>query len=286
MRRTDANPANNPNVTATLDSVADTFVQNALRLFEADLGLDGTDASVHRLSAALTIDRRDRWAGAGSGEQNLLFNAVVHGAAYVGRCIVRNHGGSWAVRSPLWESLVHLRSAAGEAELAPFAWWLRALSDDEIGTPGKATLADRYRSLVEVPCFDASSMPVVFGHVRDLPRLSKVRYDVFYKYIKAHLTELRDVGRDFPSPERFDQYAFRFLEFFVVGGGRMLVILGGNADGAHIFWLDGSGYQKSFFVPCRSFPDPLLKVDGDRLRLLVQTEDGTTVSHEMLWWGP
>ena len=40
-------------------------------------------------------------------------------------CIVARHGGAWRVRRPLWESLVHLRSRAGEADLAPVEAFLR-----------------------------------------------------------------------------------------------------------------------------------------------------------------
>ena len=42
---------------------------------------------------------------------SLLTHVVVHGAIYVGSCVIRGHGASWQVRRPLWESLVRLESA-------------------------------------------------------------------------------------------------------------------------------------------------------------------------------
>src|SRR5687768_8504978 len=113
-RATDANPANNPHILRSLDEIADTFVRLAAGVFDgADLRLDGSDASVHRLSAALCRPLRDRWASErGPDGAPLLAHVVVHGAVYVGRCAVKNHDGTWQVRRPLWESLVRLKSAA------------------------------------------------------------------------------------------------------------------------------------------------------------------------------
>ena len=131
-RAQDANPARNPSLVGHLSDAADGFVGNAGALFGEDLGLDGSDASVHRLSAALTRERRDAWAaqGAPGTAENVLFNVVVHGAAYVGACVVGRHGGVWGVRRPLWESVVRLASRAGEADLAVFHWWLKSLADE------------------------------------------------------------------------------------------------------------------------------------------------------------
>jgi hypothetical protein len=281
-RAIDANPAKNPGVVAHLDDAANVFVGAAKRLFEADLALDFSDASVHRLSAALTPAKRDAWrssAAAGS-PANELFNVVVHGAAYVGACIVRNHGGTWSVRRPLWESFVHLTSRAGEADLAVFHWWLKALSDDE-----PHTLADRYRTHVEVPRAPVDALPVIATVERALPRLKKPRYDLFYKYLRAHIPELRDVGADFPSPERFDDYKFAWIDFALVGGSRMLVMAGLGDGGLSMFWLTKSGFEKSVFIPCDPFPEPKLDVDGEKLRVLLSVH-GKVVVREMLWWGP
>ena len=153
-RRTDVNPGGNKAVLAHLDDAAGVFLANAGRLFPGvDLELDFSDASVHRLSAALTTERRDAWKadGAAGSSSSALFNVVVHGAAYVGSCILKAHSGSWSVRRPLWETFVKLKSRAGEAELAVFHWWLKSLADDALQDAG-ASLADRYRTHVEVPC--------------------------------------------------------------------------------------------------------------------------------------
>ena len=280
-RATDANPAGNPGVLLHLDDAAKVFVGAARKLFDGDLELDYSDASIHRLSAALTPARRDAWAksAAAGSPANELFNVVVHGAAYVGACIVRNHGGAWSVRRPMWESFVRLTSRAGDAELAVFHWWLKALSDDE-----PHTLADRYRTHVEVPTFDAESLPVIAPSDRKIPRLVKVRYDLLYKHLRAHLPELRDVGSDFPSPERFAEMGFRHLDMALVGGGRMLLLYGPAAEGFHMMWLDASGFVKSGYFPADAFPVPVVQIEGAKLRLILGVGERQVV-HEMLWWG-
>ena len=45
-------------------------------------------------------------------------------------------------------------------------WWLKALSDEEIARP---SLGDRYRTHVEVPTFDAASLPVIAPPERRVP---------------------------------------------------------------------------------------------------------------------
>jgi hypothetical protein len=297
-RGTDANPAGNPALVAHLDDAAAGFVRNAPALFGgrvgADLGLDRSDASVHRLSAALTRERRDAWAAMGEpgSAENALFNAVVHGAAYVGACIVANYGegagaregvsASWGVRRPLWESVVRLRSHAGEGDLAVFHWWLKSLADDAQGT----TLADRYRAYVEVPCARPELLPILaIPEGRSLPRLKGPRYDLLYKYLRAHLPELRDLGADFPSPERFEAFGLRWLDFYLVGGGRMLLLAGAAPEGLHLFWLTAAGFEKSAFFPCEAVPAPIVRLDGDRI-VAMTSEAGTPRVHEMLWWGP
>jgi hypothetical protein len=282
-RTTDANPAGNPSILAHLDEAATRFRQNAPALFGSDLRLDGSDASVHRLSAALTRDRRDAWAAQGSPGQreNVLFNAIVHGSAYVGACVVHNHAATWAVRRPLWESVVRLKSRAGEGDLAVFHWWLKSLSDNAQG----ATLADRYRAHVEVPCARPEDMPVAFAGPRPLPRLKEPRYDTLHKYLRAHLPELRDLGEHFPIPERFEAYGLRWLDALVLGEGRMVLLAGGSPAGLHLFWLSGAGFEKSALIACDAFPDPVVRVEGDRV-VAMTSEAGTTRTHEMLWWGP
>lgn len=285
IRATDANPANNPAILAGLVETAQLFAKLAPEALDApDLVLDLSDASVHRLAPLLTLERRAKLLESALDEQPgkrskppLLAHFVLHGAIYVGACVVRNHGGTWLVRSPLWESLVELQSRAGVAHIAPFAWWLRALSDDEIG---RATLLDRYRTHVETPTFDPESLPVIAPADRRLPRLEKVRYDLFYKYLKAHLPELKDVGADFPSPERFEEMGFRWLEPRLVGDGRILVLFGPTRAGVTALFLSKSGFLKQHYYE-NAGPTPRLEVDGDRLRFVL---DDTQI-HETLYWG-
>jgi hypothetical protein len=297
-RTTDANPGRNEALFAHLGEAADRFVTNARTLFGVDLALDRSDASVHRLSAALTLERRDRWAalGAAGTAENALFNLVVHGAAYVGACVVARHGGVWSVRRPLWESVVRLKSQAGAADLAVFHWWLKSLADDVVAPPaepasaesgwsGGATLADRYRAHVEIPCMQPGELPVFVATARLLPRILKPTYDVLHKYIRAHLPELRDLGEDFPSPERFAAFAFRWVDFHVLGGGRLVLMAGASAQGLHLFWLGAQGFEKSVFFACDTFPDPIVRVEADRI-LAVTSDEGEAREHEMLWWGP
>jgi hypothetical protein len=294
-RTTDANPGGNPAILAHLDEAAGRFVSKAGDLFGVDLGLDRTDASVHRLSAALTIGRRDAWAAAGDvgSPESTLFNVVVHGAAYVGACVATSHGGAWRVRRPLWESLVGLKSSAGEADLAVFHWWLKSLADDALtppaaGMPAGASLADRYRAHVEVPCLAIDALPRIVpaeARERSLPRLKEPSYDKLHKFLRAHLPELRDLGAHFPSPERFAGFAFRWMDFRVLGEGRLVLMAGASPAGLHLFWLGASGFEKSAFYACDSFPDPVVRLEGDRIRVLF-AEGGAQRTIEMLWWGP
>ncbi len=288
-RSTDANPAGNPSVLAHLDDAARVFVEMAPAVLRSDLALDFSDVSVHRLSATLTPKVRDRLMadGATGTADNTLFNFVVHGAAYVGGCIVRSHGGRWSVRRPLWESVVRLESRAGTADLPIFNWWLNTLAD--ASGESHASLADRYRTYVEVPCARPEELPIIAPPDRDLPKLAKVRYDAFHKYLRARIPELRDVGDAFPSPERFAELDFKSLSFALVGGGRMLVVWGPTEHGLHAFWLTKEGFEKGAFWPCDAFPAPLLRIRGDgedqRVEVILSRESAPAVI-EMLWWGP
>jgi hypothetical protein len=211
----------------------------------------------------------------------MIVNVATHGAVYVGACVVRSHGGVWQVRNPLWESTVRLTSRAGTGDLAIFHWWLKALSDAEIDDN---RLADRYRANVEVPTSKPEELPIIAPPDRKIPRLRKVRYDTLYKHLRAHLPELKTVGEDFPSPERLDEFAFDWLDFVLVGGGRMLVIHGATDRGVHLFWLDIAGFNKSAYYPADAFPEHIVQSEGDKLRVIVPILGQTRV-HEMLWWG-
>jgi hypothetical protein len=286
IRATDANPANNPNVLHHLDEAAALFASMApsvLGMRDEELALDFSDASIHRLAHALTPARRDALLATGSKgtADNVLFNFVVHGAAYLGSCVVRNHAGVWRVRRPLWESCVGLKSHLGEGDLPVFHWWLKSLADDASGS-----IADRYRTLVEVPRQRPDALAVFVAEDRKLPRLKRPRYDAFYKYIRAHLPELRDVGHDFPSPERFEEFRFEYLSFLVVGGGRMVIVYGLNEHGLHAMWMSKSGFEKSAFWPCDKFPEPILRHAGDSKIEVLLSEATVVRSFELLWWGP
>jgi hypothetical protein len=285
-RTTDVNPANNPSVVAHLDEAARVFAAMAPGLFgKDDPRLDRTGASVHRLSVVLTPDRRDAWASRGEAgtADNELFNVFVHGAAYLGACVVEGHAGRWGVRRPLWESVVSLESRAGKADLAVLQWLVKSLADPPADVP-PTTLADRYRTHVEIPSLDPTSLPVLVAAERRIPRLAKVRYASLHQHLRAHVPEIRDLGKDFPSAERFEAMRLTWLDFVVVGDGRMLVLFGPGEGGAHLFWLTAAGFEKSAHFPADSFPAPVLKVDGEKLRVLLQVV-GKTVTQEMLWWG-
>jgi hypothetical protein len=281
-RATDANSGNNPSLLAHLDDAARVFVGRAPQLFGGDLQLDYSDASVHRVGHALTDETFTRWVQRGkpgTGESE-VFNAVVHGAAYVGACAVRNHDARWTVRRPLWESLVILRSAAGESLLPVFHWWLKSLAE------GGGALADRYRTHVEVPRTNRDALPAWLPAERRLPRIAKgVRYDVFYKHLRAHVPELREVGVDFPTPERFSELGLDWLDFAVLGEGRMLLVYGRGKAGLHLFWMDAGGFLKAAFFPCDRFPEPIVRTDHETIDVIVSV-GGEPRAQSMMWFGP
>jgi hypothetical protein len=282
-RTTDVNPANNPNLLVQLDAVAETFAELApVALDRPELELDFSDASIHRLAAALKCADRDALLAATeeAGPPRLV-QLVIHGVAYVGACAVRNHDARWSMRNPLWESLVELRSRAGVAQLCIFQWWLKALSEEEIDAP---TLADRYRLHVEIPTARPEELPVLAEPGRKLPRLNKVRYDTLYQYLRAHLPELAGVGDHFPSPERFAEMSFSWLDFELLGAGRMLLMHGPGERGVHLFWLDTAGFRSAAFFPADAAPEHRLRAEGDKLVVELPVL-GTTRTHEMLWWG-
>ena len=103
--------------------------------------------------------------------------------------------------------------------------------------------------------------------------------------MRAHLPELRDLGRDFPAPERFAAYDFKWLDFHVLGGGRLVLMAGASPSGLHLFWLGASGFEKSAFLACDAFPEPVVRVERDLVRAMT-SQSGETREHEMLWWGP
>jgi hypothetical protein len=288
IRATDANPARNPQIAAQLDETVRVFAKLAPAARGAPARARArSDASVHRLAPLLTLETREQLLAARDERGTpLLAQVVIHGAIYVGACIVARHGGEWLARSPLWESLVRLESRAGVAEISPFSWWLRSLSDDEIG---RSTLLERYRIHVELPTFDPESLEPIAEGERRIPRLEKVRYDLLYKLLKAHLPELRDVGADFPSPERFDELGFRWLGFELVGGGRVLVVHGPTARGVVAMFLSKQGFLKQHYYERDGLVGHRVESRGDRVRVVLEhrTADGGSGEdvHETFFWG-
>ncbi len=283
-RTSDVNPAGNPALIAQLDAIAETFARLAPAALGSDaLALDFSDASVHRLAAALGREARARLVTAvkNAGDVPPLVQLVTHGAVYVGACAVRNHGGRWQMRAPLWESLVRLESRAGVGDLALFQWWLKALADDEIDEP---RLGDRYRVHVELPSARPEELPIIAPADRRLPRLAKVSYHALHQHVRAHLPELRDLGAHFPSAERFAELGFHWLDFRLLGAGRMLLVHGPSDAGLHLVWLDAGGFAASAFFPADALPEPRVAVDGDRLRLTFCVL-GSEQTRELLWWG-
>ena len=289
-RTVDANPVGNPALLAHIDDAAGVFEKMAVGLFgKDDPRLDRTDASVHRLSVLLTTERRDAWAGRGEPgtADNELFNVAVHAALYVGACVALQHGGRWRVRRPLWESVLSLESRAGVADLAVLQWVVKSLADPPAGVPA-TTLADRYRTHVEIPCLAPEALPVFLADAtRRIPRLAKVRYASLHQHLRAHVPEIKDLGEHFPSAERFEAMRLEWLDFVIVGGGRMLLLFGPGQGGAHLVWLNAHGFEKSAFFVTDAFPAPILKTEpnGEKVRLFLAIEEKQAVQ-EMLWWGP
>jgi hypothetical protein len=176
--------------------------------------------------------------------------------------------------------LVGLRSAAGDADLAIFQWWLKSLSDAEID---RRTLGERYRTHVEVPRRDPQALSPIAAE-RAIPRLAKVRYDTLHRHLRAHLPELRDLGEHFPSAERLAELGLLHLDFLWLGGGRMLLMHGPAEEGVHLFWCDARGFDKAAYFPADRGSTYRVEPDGETLRVGVQVA-GALAQHQMLWWG-
>ena len=71
----------------------------------------------------------------------------------------------------------------------------------------------------------------------------------------------------------------------MLGGGRMVLMAGASPHGLHLFWVSAAGFEKSAFIACDKFPDPVVRLEGDKLVVLT-SEAGAARVHEMLWWGP
>lgn len=286
-RSIDGNPARNPRFLQELDEIAAVFTRMAPSVLGQDLVLDRSAASVHRLSAALDRPARDALlAQSRPGDPDApIVPFVLHGAVYVGACVVA-HGGRWGVRRPLWESVVTLESRAGTGDLSPFAWWLKSLADAEIDRGGLAT---RYRAHVERATARPEELPPIVTERADrrLPPLKVVRYDMLHKWLVTHLPEMRDLGRDFPSAEQLDELGFLSLEFLLLGGGRMLLMHGRGKAGLHLMWLDHAGFSHAMFFPADSGTPHSVTLDpagGDKLVVRFEL-DRKPIEQELLYWG-
>ncbi|MCU0690219.1 MAG: hypothetical protein MUF54_02335 [Polyangiaceae bacterium] len=285
LRTSPGAPCDDPAVLGRIDQIADAFREIAPDVLglPAD-ALDDTDASIHCLGAVLTKERRDELLARTSDDEPvpMLATVVIHGTLYVARCIVRNHRGRWRIRTPLWESTIALSSAMGDAELAIFQWWLKSLSDPEVE---RLPLGARYRQYVEIPCFDAQSLPVVAPADRTIPRIACPTFAQLFRHLKAHVPEIREPGPHFPSADRFAQLKLEWVDFLWLGDGRMLLMHGpGRLGGAHLFWMDRQGFVKAAYYPADAAPTHLIRLENGRLRVIVSVERSTRV-HEMPWWG-
>ena len=65
----------------------------------------------------------------------------------------------------------------------------------------------------------------------------------------------------------------------------MLLMFGPGEQGLHLIWLGQHGFEKSVYFPSDKFPEPLVRVKGDKLEVIVSVQ-GKPAVHEMLWWGP
>jgi len=284
-RESFVNPANDCGVTELIDEIAEAFKFLAPSLLGLpSRSLDDTDASVHRLGAALTRKTRDlllHERTVGTNRTPLVAMIAIHGTLYVERCIVNNHGAQWLVRKPLWESSVRLSSALGEAELSVFQWWLKSLSDEEVD---RRPLGDRYRTYVEVPCFNGDALPVIGNASARIPRLMRPTIDSVREHLRVHAPGIRSLGDDFPARPAFDAMSFAWLDMEWVGDGRMLVIHGPSPKrGLHVFWLNADGFLKSAFYPT---DDGAYELQSKGTRMCVSVgSSGKRTVHEMPWWG-
>jgi hypothetical protein len=272
----DANPARNPALIAHWVEAAELFAKNAPKLLATDLTWDA--AGVARMSHAMNRARRDAWLAASDPRdpENPFFNAVVHGAAYVGEVIVRAHGGAWSMRRPMWESLVMRRVKDGDATrttgaIPPFHWLLKHLSDAEIDS---GSLAYRFHVHVELATAAIEALPAI-ASPRKLPTMRAPTYDLLVKYLHQHLPALRDLGTGFPSPADFTARRYETLAFDLFHDGRVLAMHGqvpAAADGqslVEVLWLTARGFDHADTIPADAGTPSFARATGDTLEVTV-----------------
>jgi hypothetical protein len=52
----------------------------------------------------------------------------------------------------------------------------------------------------------------------------------------------------------------------------------------HLFWLDREGFRQAAFFPLDGFPEPIVRLEGDKIVVLGAAGKKTSV-HELCWWG-
>lgn len=285
FRNLDVNPGNNPALYATVAEAAEVFVANAPALLGAPLSFD--DAGVAVLARALDRPRRDAWIADGDGPEGTLFQALVHGSAYLGEVIVRCHGGRWELRRPLWESVVHRRTRGA---VAPLHWLLRSLADESIdATP----LAVRWRVHVEMASAAPDTFPVITTEKR-LPGLKVPSYDLLVKYLHKHLPALRDVGEGFPSAGEFTAKRYAALSVQPMHGGRVLAMHGqappaeGSGDApstVEVHWLTADGHDHSDVVPADAGVPYFGRAVNDELLEVTVAWKGRPLTHRLTFRG-
>lgn len=245
-RDVDANPGRNPQLDAHLHDAARRFVDNAPALLETPLSLD--DDGVAAFVRALTRARRDAWIAQSDPADpgNVFFNAVVHGALFLGEVIVARHGGRWELRRPLWESVVHRRDGGA---VSPFHWLLKSLADDAIDDHA---LAVRWRLHVLQHALDPASLPRV-TEAATLPALKEPTYDLLVKYLHQHLDGLRDLGEGFPSAREFTERRYPRLSFTPLHDRRVLALHAQTRRDDHglveVHWLTAKGHDHTDAIP-------------------------------------
>lgn len=292
---TDANPANNPSIAAHLTDAAELFVRNAPALLGTELTFDG--AGVARLAKALDRERRDRWIAQSRPEDpgNVLFNAVIHGAIFIGECAVRAHGCQWSTRNPLWESRVERFVRDRETRkpigpFSPFQWLLKHLDDREIA---ESRLADRFRVHVEFATADVESYPKIVT-AQKLPKLDGGQYDLLVKFLHRHVPTLSDLGPLFPSITEFQAINYRSLGFEVFHDGRVLAMHAlftppdadphESTSTVDVYWLTAEGAQRIDRIPCAAHPPYFARKTGDVLEVTVAS-NGKPHTHRIGYRG-
>ena len=103
--------------------------------------------------------------------------------------------------------------------------------------------------------------------------------------------ELRDVGADFPSPERFDEIGFKHLDLVLVGGGPDAPPPRPGRRGLpplRCGWTASGRFVKPALLPRRRLPGAAScrsRATSSRCAPPSGSAEARGDVHEMLWWG-